>query len=492
MGFKADTSFLRFLSMGAVGARHIMKIMKAEGFEPIELERYCTSNKIWTTKVKRLRLPDILCVRTGLRIEVRAKSELQIRMSDAPNNPERRWDTGMRDQDLAAFIVCKDNNGTPIPATQPVFFSYRELRKTEEDSSLSDPKAASEGNETARTWPSTVPKRSGTVVSIDKATLRTLMDVDDERPARTQTFQLRGKVPYVEAGDRFTAGASIIAGAPRRRANLKSYLGDKYDPLDEMGAKEPVDRYAAVKALRFLPEKKARAVLAIEKRLGVEKEERVLLEAAGAGAALQSEQAWKQLRDFVWKQERPDLRMEAVFILSELRGSDARDVLFEIATDHLSFAEDEIRQAAVWGLGKTGLKSYGNLLAFINDPERDVLLHAIAAFGIDTPANVVVRLIEALTSGDKRVAPAASEALRLIGSDVVLEKLIETARTKNHSIDWILATLGRLPAEKVRAALQSDPLLGRLEPLLLLSSTTNWITEDTVDIDLKFLFKQNL
>ena len=66
MGFKADTSFLRFLSMGAVGARQTMAQMRKAGFEPIELERYCTSNKIWSTKVKRLRLPDILCVRTGL------------------------------------------------------------------------------------------------------------------------------------------------------------------------------------------------------------------------------------------------------------------------------------------------------------------------------------------------------------------------------------------------------------------------------------------
>ena len=70
--------------MGAAGARQVMSQMTAAGFQPIELERYCTSNKIWTTKVKRLRLPDILCVRTGTRIEVRAKSDLKIRMSDAP------------------------------------------------------------------------------------------------------------------------------------------------------------------------------------------------------------------------------------------------------------------------------------------------------------------------------------------------------------------------------------------------------------------------
>ena len=111
MGFKADTSFLRFLTMGAVGVRATMAQLHADGFEPIELERYCTSNKIWATKVKRLRLPDVLCVRTGLRIEVRAKSDLKVRMSDAPTNPDRRWDVGLRDDDVVGFVACEGGGG---------------------------------------------------------------------------------------------------------------------------------------------------------------------------------------------------------------------------------------------------------------------------------------------------------------------------------------------------------------------------------------------
>lgn len=39
MGFKTDTSFLRFLSMGAAGVLQTMRQLRAEGFEPIELER---------------------------------------------------------------------------------------------------------------------------------------------------------------------------------------------------------------------------------------------------------------------------------------------------------------------------------------------------------------------------------------------------------------------------------------------------------------------
>ncbi len=146
----------------------------------------------------------------------------------------------------------------------------------------------------------------------------------------------------------------------------------------------------------------------------------------------------------------------------------------------------------MWGLGKAGLKSYGDLVPFIRDPERDVVLHAIAAFGQDTPLPVVLQLIDELISGDDRRAPAASEALRIIGGGLVLKNLIEAARTRKDSIDWILATLGRLAADQVYTALEGDPLLERLRPLLLLYGIKNWVAEVSVDIDLKFLLRQNL
>src|SRR5581483_11428369 len=144
MGFKTDTSFLRFLSMGALGVRQTMKQLSEMGFKPIELERYCGSNKIWMTKVKRLRLPDVLCVRTGLRVEVRAKSDLKIRMSDSPNNPARTWDAGNRDDDLAAFIAIRNEGGLHA-AYEAVFFTFPDLRRAVDTTRLGPPKSASEG-----------------------------------------------------------------------------------------------------------------------------------------------------------------------------------------------------------------------------------------------------------------------------------------------------------------------------------------------------------
>src|SRR6185503_1964997 len=116
MGFKVETSFLRFLTMGALAAQRVIQAMTAEGLRPIELERYSSSNKIWQTKVKRLRLPDLLCVRTGLRVEVRAKSKLEIKMSDTPTNPGRVWDAGLRDEDIVALVPCNAGEHGPEPA----------------------------------------------------------------------------------------------------------------------------------------------------------------------------------------------------------------------------------------------------------------------------------------------------------------------------------------------------------------------------------------
>jgi HEAT repeat protein len=219
---------------------------------------------------------------------------------------------------------------------------------------------------------------------------------------------------------------------------------------------------------------------------------RVLLEAAGAGSALNSNKARERLEGFVWNQERADLRMETVFILTELRSASAADILKKIATD-ARFQGDEIRQAAVWGLGKAGLKRYADLIDFVGDADSDVSLHAIVGFGPDTSKDVIDQLIGLLLAGDPKRAPAASEALRLIGSDLVLQALISASRGGHTLNSWVVVTLGRLEPNKVREALKDNNLLLRqIAPLFLLSSSENWLTVDAVDIDLKFLIKQNL
>ncbi|MBQ9068871.1 MAG: hypothetical protein IJ131_07395 [Eggerthellaceae bacterium] len=493
MGFKTDGSFLKFLTMGALGVHQTMQHLRDLGFQPIELERYCGSNKIWATKVKRLRLPDLLCVNSGLRMEVRAKTDLKIRMSDAPAKPDRIWDAGLRDEDVVAFIACVDTVGRPIPADTPVYFTVQALRTSVEQSKIGPPKSASEGAERDRTWPAIVPSRPGRVLEVTADKLVVEMHVDGERVTRRQTYNLSGKSAYVTPGDTFLPDVTILGGAPPALANLSRYLRRRYRPLEQIHAPNVVDRYAAVKALRYRDDPRAQVLPALEGVIAQEQEIRVKLEAAGSAASLGSAAGQDAILQHIWANpERPDMRMEATFVLTELRdGPFSRAQLRRIA-DSNAFAGDEIRQAAVWGLGKTGVRSYADLLPFIDDAEEDVALHAIAAFAEDTPITVIEALVRDLVTAHPRRAPAASEALRIIGSPNVLETLVTVARATTPPPKWVLATLGRLQPIAVRQAIAGSALLEQISPMLLLAEGAHWLATEDAATDIRFLLKQDV
>lgn len=101
--FKTDVSFLEKISAGATGTTQVFVDLKRQGHSPIELERGSMSFKIWKKiKIKRVRVPDILCVRCGIRVESRAKTDLQVTMSHSISDPMRGWDFGLTDGDFIA------------------------------------------------------------------------------------------------------------------------------------------------------------------------------------------------------------------------------------------------------------------------------------------------------------------------------------------------------------------------------------------------------
>jgi hypothetical protein len=493
MGFKADTSFLRFLTMGARGVQQTIRQLEGLGFQPIELERYCASNKIWATKVKRLRLPDLLCVKTGLRLEVRAKSDLKIRMSDAPNNPDRVWDAGLQDNDLAAFIACFDNGNGFTPADEAMYFKIEDLRNTVEHSKLGPPKSASEGAESDRTWPACIPKRDGKVIEVTDQKIVTEMFETAEQAKRKQTYTLKGKTPYVNEGDTFTANVGFISGMPSSMANLSVYSSIVYDPFTGLLSANDVDRYAAAKSFPYRDDNRDRAITALETLIAGEGEARIKLEAAGSASALGSAMGQDIISHFIWDDDaNHELSMEAVLILTELGdGGFTHDLLTSIA-GHARFAENEIRQAAIWGLGKAGLKSYAGLLPYIADAEENMALHAIAGFDEHTPQNVIDDLVALLISGDTRKSPAASEALRIISTPEVLNSLMQAYDQNADKRNWILATLGRMSPELVRGSLQGHEAFVMLEPMLLCASGTHWLASEQMNTDISFLLKQNI
>lgn len=113
--FKSHESFLEKISIGAIGTRSVFDDLNKQGHQPIELERGSMSFKIWKNiKIKRLRVPDILCIHCGKRVESRAKTKLEITMSHSTADPNRGWDFGLDDSDYVALVRCVKIGERPI------------------------------------------------------------------------------------------------------------------------------------------------------------------------------------------------------------------------------------------------------------------------------------------------------------------------------------------------------------------------------------------
>lgn len=112
--FKTDESFLEKLAIGAIGTRAVFRDLERQGHRPIELERGSMDYKIWKNiKIKRLRVPDLLCLKCGTRVEARAKTQLEISMSHSLSDPERGWDKGLIDRDVVALSLCQKAGERP-------------------------------------------------------------------------------------------------------------------------------------------------------------------------------------------------------------------------------------------------------------------------------------------------------------------------------------------------------------------------------------------
>jgi HEAT repeat protein len=493
VGLKVDTSFLKFLTMGASGVRRVAELMTQAGLQPIELERYSRSNKIWQTKVKRLRLPDLLCVRTGLRAEVRAKTALAIKMSDAPNNPERRWNSGLVAGDMIAFVLIREaENGVLQAAENAELFWVEDLVGTETESKLGPPKSASEGAEQDREWPSTVAKSAGVVLSLDEGRLATRLDL-----GRNQTYHLDRKTAYFVAGQRFLAESQFLAGIPMHKAAFPNPHEVQWNPRNLLASQSPIDRYVAVKALGVVGS--TADVKAVTQIAEHDQEVRVALEAAVALARLGRERGLELLRNAVANPAIAFLRMEAVLALSELAGTPLAPQCAQILSEYARsdcFVGDEVRQAAIWGLGKDGLEAYNSLLDFLDADADDERVHAICAFGSDGGSATADSLVAAMitpSSTDRRRASASFVLAGTIPTEISAPRVIVALKSPDRRArNWALATLGQMDPTLVREYVNDPTLAAQLEPLQLASPETNWTRAEQLMDKLAFVRKQTV
>ena len=166
-----------------------------------ELERGSTDTKLWKdVKRKRVRIPDLVCLRCGLRIESRAKTKADLSMSHSPMDEARVWDFGMVDSDVVAFPVCEANDESywslgRLDAVESYwhernwvkwrtsgvinYFRVGSFRST--PPSGSSTKGVTEGSETSISWKAAFSTRSGTVEAVGPGTVKIRRASDDHR-----------------------------------------------------------------------------------------------------------------------------------------------------------------------------------------------------------------------------------------------------------------------------------------------------------------------
>lgn len=356
--FKSDDSFLRKLAVGAAGTNAAIARLREMGFNPIELERGSTGFKIWKKiKIKRVRVPDILCLSTGLRFESRGKTKLEISMSHSLNDPKRAWDAGMRDDDFVSFVMFEQSESSPLDLRRksPVHFVMVEDMRSAfvgEKVVVTKPKGAEEGAERRVQWKCAVANVMSCVTAVtgDRINMRALAS------GGKQTVRLtRGDLvleSQVSEGDTVEMNQIVAAVVP---VHLNLRCPEPVDEayfIDKLKSVSLSERYAAAKALRYRGYATADTILA-QRMNDTEEDIYVQLEAAAALAAFDQEEGWKFIEDKVHSavlRVPLETQLEAVIVASELLKKRSEDLLIAVLRD--ATRDSELRAGAAWALGQ--------------------------------------------------------------------------------------------------------------------------------------------
>lgn len=489
MAFKQDQDFLRFVTMGAAGGAHAAKFLADEhGHRIVELERYAMANKLWPTKLKRVRVPDLVCLDCGLRIEARAKSDLKIRLSDS-DAPDREWDQGLRDRDLVALVAWDAENEVVRPNVE--VFTIGALRATYGLSELGPRKSPSEGAERDRTWKASVPKRGGQVLEVDPAEQRVKTQLDS---GRRQTYRIDPARPayiYVEPGDVFSGGDTFLLGVVHAASEGDlDCPGQVWDEREDLGSSDDVTRYTAVKAAGYREDAEISDAL-----WAIAYDSRIRLEAFASLARVDPATYTPGIISVALDAASDDpealkMAMEALFILAELGTQEAADALQALAADR-SLPTDA-RCAAVWGLGIAGVSRPSAVLDYIADEDEDVALHALAGVG-PLDATAAASAAELLASAESERVGISVATLLAEQEELGADLLLDVAGEGGDAAVWALAGLGQMTAKMVRA-MDRGRLTADVERALLPSWAVNesWLRQQEMDSPLRFLKRQTI
>jgi len=494
LAFKPDSSFFRKIAIGAVGTRAVAADLERFGHRIAELERGSTDTKLWKeVKRKRVRIPDLVCLDCGIRIESRAKTQADLSMSHSLADDTRAWDFGMVDDDWIAFPVCEptqerywsagrltggasywhERNWVRWRTTGHInYFLVRAFRAT--PPSRRSTKGVTEGSETTVAWDATFSTRSGTVESASSRRVTIRRVSDGHRYTRNIP---PGQIVRVSSGDVVSENqalaSSVVPVHPETLTCNRSLDATRLDRL--ISSRERTQRFTGTKLARLLRKTEfERAV----RRLTDDPEEDVYVRLEGASylASVCGESIDRLFAPY-YESSDEQTQLEAVIATAEAATPGAVSVLssFLDATGKPYF----LRSAAAWALGKIGttnaLSRLTGAFADVDHSIREEALEAIVSLG--GPA--IPSLLAGLRDTNEEIAAGCAESLRQqhrLPNEVVTD-LLEELRSTNPSL-WTVWLAAHLPREQVATGIAS---LQRSAPhlhyalALLWSFAQSWI-----------------
>jgi hypothetical protein len=489
LSLKPDSSFFRKIAIGAVGTRAICHDLEQHGHDVQELERGSLDTKIWKeVKRKRVRIPDLICVKCGLRVESRAKVAAKLTMSHS-DDEERAWDYGMVDADVVAFPVCDVADEAYWSAGQLAqqvsywherswvrwnakpFINYIRIKEFRAAPFLKErPKGVTEGSETIISWPSIFSTVNGHVDLIEDHRI-----VIKPLSGSRRSWRFRGGVqPVVQRGQQVFENQLLASTVkPELPVTCSAVISDEYMGM-LISSRERTQRFTGVKLAR-LNRHAVHAAAIRDLEADDEEDVYIRLEAAAYLVSVMGEAAASVFTPYLESTDE-QRQLEAVIALGESRANDAVALLSALLadTDQPYF----MRSAAAWCLGQIGdteaAKQLIQSFRDVNANIRDEALDGITSIGNDATAI----LLAGITEVDQSIAAGCAEALRRRSlPKEAIEEAVRQLRGPQTS-PWTVWLLGNLPKDEVA------PLIAKLQDkspelhfalTLLWAFTESWI-----------------
>ncbi len=481
--YKSDDSFLRKLAVGAAGTNATIDQLKAMGFNPIELERGSTGFKIWKRiKIKRVRVPDILCLNTGLRFESRGKTKLEISMSHSLNDPKQAWDAGMRDDDFVSIVVFEQNDDSPINLKQisPVHFvSVKQMRQAfaAGQVSITQPKGVQEGSEIRVVWMCAAANARSFVKAVEPGKI-ILTPTTEARKQSIQLSRSKGKIillPQINVGDTVEANQIVAAVVPTNtRLQCPTSVGEAHF-INKLASVNLSERYAAAKALRYRGYAKAKPVL--KARMADPDEDiYVQLEAAAALAAHDDPNGWGFIENKLYSPVMAvplEAQLETIIVASEIPKSRSEKLLIEVLRD--SERDDELRAGAAWALGQfASATSATALVDTFNASPLEIRIEAARAL-LRIAESQIPHLVDLLRNGDPTKRDGLSWVLARTGKFNPSDVVVDADQNLRQWMSYILGYGKELfDQDDVEAICQADPQV-YFAASVLWQIVTSWV-----------------